>query len=215
MINWVAELTAKAVGIDHTYVVTDHEDIARAASSENFKFVMTSKDALTGTDRIAEAAQHIDADIYINVQGDEPLLDPASIVKVVEEAKKFPDCIINGYAPLTHNELAEDLSIPIVVLRSDECLLYMSRAALPARKDLAQPAPSYYKQVCIYAFKKNHLDAFANAATKAPAESYEDIEILRFLDIGYKVKMVRLPGNTIAVDHPSDIELVECQMNAK
>jgi 3-deoxy-manno-octulosonate cytidylyltransferase (CMP-KDO synthetase) len=90
MILWVAELTAKAVGIDNTYIATDADKIASVVEAAGFKVVMTSPDALTGTDRIAEAATQIDADVFINVQGDEPMLDPASITKVIEAAKQHP-----------------------------------------------------------------------------------------------------------------------------
>lgn len=214
MILWVAELTAKAVGLENTYVATDHEAIRTVVEGAGFKAVMTSPDAMTGTDRIAEAASQIKADYYINVQGDEPMLDPSSILKVAEYASKHPGSIVNGYAPISASEDPDDVNLPKCVIASDRRLLYMSRAALPASKDEAKRPSVFFKQVCIYAFTKAHLDAFASASEKAPCERYEDIEILRFLDMGHEVQMVELPGDTLAVDRPEDIFTVEKTLKA-
>ena len=90
MILWVAELSAKAVGDKNVFVATDDERITEVVTSAGYQVVMTTSDALTGTDRLAEVAQKIKADIYINVQGDEPLVDPQDIVKVIEEKKQYP-----------------------------------------------------------------------------------------------------------------------------
>ena len=212
MILWVAELTAKAVGEDNTYVATDCDEIAAAVKEGGYQVAMTSSEALTGTDRIAEAARQIDADVYINVQGDEPMLDPASILKVIDFAKLHPGDIINGYAALDDSEDPSNVNIPKCVISSDGRLLYMSRAAVPSFKDKAKRPSVYHKQVCIYAFTREQLDAFAAADSKAPCESSEDIEILRFLDMGYGVRMLELPGDTLAVDVPEDIERVEKAM---
>jgi len=215
MILWVAELTAKAVGIENTYVATDHEAIASVVQDSGFRTVMTSPNALTGTDRIAEAAELIEADFFINVQGDEPMLDPASIRTVIQHAKSHADEVINGFAPIGDSEDPNNVNLPKCVIASDMRLLYMSRAAVPAFKDPSKMPTAYYKQVCIYSFTKAHLSAYARAGVKAPCEKSEDIEILRFLDLGFKVRMVELPGDTLAVDVPADIELVEFAMQKR
>lgn len=88
MILWVAELSAKAVGVDSVYVATDDERIAEVVKAAGFNSLITSAEALTGTDRLAEAARQIDADIFINVQGDEPTLDPTDICKVRDKKSK-------------------------------------------------------------------------------------------------------------------------------
>ncbi|MDB4360776.1 3-deoxy-manno-octulosonate cytidylyltransferase [Akkermansiaceae bacterium] len=212
MILWVAELTAKAVGLENTYVATDAEKIAKVVRTAGFQVVMTSPDALTGTDRIAEAAMQIDADVFINVQGDEPMLDPASITSVIEAAKLHPETVINGYAPIPQSEDPTNVNLPKCAIASDGRLLYMSRAAVPAYKDYHKRQAVYYKQVCIYAFTRKQLEAYVSVCEKAPCEQSEDIEILRFLDLGYEVRMIELPGDTLAVDAPSDVELVESAM---
>ena len=214
MILWVAELTAKAVGVENTYVATDCEEIAATVQGSGHRVVMTSPNALTGTDRIAEAARQIDADIFINVQGDEPMLDPASIVKVIDYAKLHPGEIINGFAVMEESEGPANVNIPKCVIASDGRLLYMSRAAVPSFKDETKRPEFYHKQICIYAFTREQLEAFAAADCKAPAEKAEDIEILRFLDMDYKVRMIELPGDTLAVDMPEDVQRVEDAMRA-
>src|SRR5690554_6238247 len=83
MIIWVAELSAKAVGSENVYIATDDDRISSVVSNAGYQFIMTSSASLTGTDRLAEAAQHIDADIYINVQGDEPLVSPKDILQAI------------------------------------------------------------------------------------------------------------------------------------
>lgn len=215
MILWVAELTAEAVGSENTYVATDHEAIREVVLNAGFQAVMTSPDAMTGTDRIAEAAEQIEADYYINVQGDEPMLAPESITKVIDYAREYPGSIINGYAKIDLDEDPNDVNIPKCVLGSDGRLLYMSRVALPASKDVSKQPLVIYKQVCIYALNGKHLKAFSSATEKAPCEKYEDIEILRFLDMGYDVRMVELPGDTLAVDKPDDIFRLEAKMRVR
>lgn len=212
MILWVAELTAEAVGVENTYVATDHESIARVVRNAGFQTVMTSPEALTGTDRIAEAIRDIDADVFINVQGDEPMLDPRSIREVIDAVQKHPHAVINGYAPIAGHEDPANVNLPKCAIASDGRLLYMSRAAVPAYKDGSKEQEIYYKQVCIYAFTREQLVAYAASGQKAPCEASEDIEILRFLDMGYTVQMIELPGDTLAVDVPEDVDTVEAAM---
>jgi len=209
MILWVCELTSKAVGRDNTYVATDSERIATVVRDAGFQAVMTQPEAFTGTDRIAEAIQTIDADLFINVQGDEPMLDPASITKVIDEALAHSGSIVNGYAPISEKEDPTSVNIPKCVIASDGRLLYMSRLAVPGFKSKYKAPCVYYKQVCIYAFTREHLEQYSSATKKAPCEASEDIEILRFLDMGYEVRMIELAGDTLAVDVPGDIFAVE------
>ena len=97
MIQWVAELAAKAVGKANVFVATDNKLIANVVEEFGFNAIMTSDSALTGTDRIAEVVNTIDYDIYINLQGDEPLVDPNDIIKAIELKQLNPNSIINAY----------------------------------------------------------------------------------------------------------------------
>ena len=97
MIIWVAELSAKAVGKSNVYIATDDKRIKAEVNKYNFKVVMTSSKALTGTDRVAEASYKIKADIYVNVQGDEPLVNPNDILKIINTKIKNINSVINGF----------------------------------------------------------------------------------------------------------------------
>ncbi|XGA79213.1 3-deoxy-manno-octulosonate cytidylyltransferase [Halomonas sp. CH40] len=209
MVLWVAELSARAVGAENIYVATEDPRIADVVEAAGFQAVMTSDDALTGTDRLAQAAEKIEADIYINVQGDEPLADPTDILKVRDAKRAHMDAIINGFSWVGDNEDPHSVNIPKVITNECNELVYMSRVALPGFKD-AKYAPSRYKkQVCIYAFTREELSAFRGFGRKSALEHNEDIEILRFLELGKTVRMVETQPGSLAVDVPEDVAKVE------
>ena len=209
MILWVAELCAKALSKEFVYIATDDLKIKEVVEEAGFNVVMTSEKALTGTDRIADAANQIDADIYINVQGDEPLVDPNDILSIVDAKKKYPNQIIVCYCKINDNEDPKSLNIPKVVFTENNQMIYMSRQLIPGAKSKDFKPPSYFKQVCIYAFNKKELVDFVKFGRKGTIEQYEDIEILRFLDIGSKIRVVETNGSSLAVDIPSDVQKVE------
>lgn len=212
MIIWVAELSAKAVGSENVYVATDDERIAEVVEKAGYQIVMTGSDALTGTDRLAEAAGSIKADIFINVQGDEPLVDPEDILKVRDAKSKNMGCVINGFCWLSENEDPENVNIPKVITTESGMLVYMSRKALPGFKDEKNAPLKYKKQVCIYGFSASELDAFRKFGRKSVLEASEDIEILRFFELDKKILMVETKGGSFAVDVPDDVHVVESEL---
>ena len=215
MVVRVARLTAEAVGREHTYVVTDDERIRSVVEEHGFQALMTSSEALTGTDRLAEAAEQVDADIYVNVQGDEPLLDPASIRQVIEAKRQTPGHVVNAMTRIGPDEDPHSVNIPKVVANESGRMLYMSRRALPGFKDERNAPEAYWKQVCIYAFTRDELRAFAGFGRKSVVERSEDIEILRFLELGIGVQMIEVSGGSLAVDVPEDVEIVERAMRER
>ncbi|MCP1651921.1 3-deoxy-manno-octulosonate cytidylyltransferase [Pseudomonas nitroreducens] len=215
MILWVAELSAKAVGRDSVYVATDDERIARVVEAAGFSAVMTSSAALTGTDRLAEAARQIDADLYINVQGDEPIIDPLDICKVRDLKLRNIESIINAYCWITGEENPASVNIPKVISNEQDRLVYMSRMALPGYKEAKNAPARYKKQVCIYAFTRQELDAFQAFGRKSALEACEDIEILRFLEMDKTILMVESSGGSLAVDVPEDVAPVEAALRKR
>ena len=209
MILWVAELCAEALPAQCVYIATEDFQIKEVVENAGFNVVMTSGKALTGTDRIAEAATKIEADIYINVQGDEPLLNPADILTIIETKKMYPNEIINGYSKIGDNEDPKSVNIPKVVFNESQQMVYMSRHLLPGSKTKEFVPLNYYKQVCIYAFSKKELNDYAEFGRKGTLELYEDIEILRFLDIGLNIRVVETKSASLAVDVPEDVIRVE------
>ena len=212
MILWVAELSSKAVGKENVYIATDDKRISELVSMSGYNFVMTSDTALTGTDRLAEVATKIQADIYINVQGDEPLVDPDDIIKVIEEKKKHPNDVINGYAPLGYDENPNSVNIPKVIFTEDKIMVYMSRNALPGFKEEKDSPEGFFKQVCIYAFNQEELIQYGEFGRKSTLEQSEDIEIIRFLEWGKTIRMIETKPGSLAVDVPEDVESVEAAL---
>jgi 3-deoxy-manno-octulosonate cytidylyltransferase (CMP-KDO synthetase) len=214
LIIWVCEIVEKALGNDNTIVATDDDRIAAVVKKHGFNFIMTSSEHLTGTDRLAEVSRKIEADIYINIQGDEPLINPNDILNIAELKKQFPSNIINAMAYISEDEDPDSVNIPKVIVNPNSDLVYMSRLPVPGNKQNNREF-KYLKQVCIYAFNKAELDLFYNHPSKTPLEKQEDIEILRFLELGRKIKMVHLESSSLAVDVPEDIKKVEDALRIK
>lgn len=214
MILWVAELSAKALGEQNVYVATEDERIAMVVEGAGFNAVMTGDDALTGTDRLAEAAQKVQADIYINVQGDEPMAHSEDILKVRDAKLQHMDDIVNGFSWISPEEDPHSVNIPKVITNENDQLIYMSRVLIPGHKDPAKSPERYKKQVCIYAFTADELLAFRNFGRKSELERSEDIEILRFLELGKTIRLVETRPGSLAVDIPEDVARVEAAMTA-
>ena len=209
MVLWVCEASAKAVGMDNVFVATDDRRIMDVVHMAGFKFIQTSNNAITGTDRVAEAALGLDYDIYVNVQGDEPLVDPNDILEAITQKKRYPNYIINGFTDISSNEDPSSLNIPKVIINESGMLVYISRALIPGYKKFVDKPKCYKKQVCIYAFCLEELKDFHIFGRKSELENMEDIEILRFLEIDYSIKMFRCNSHSLAVDVTSDIHPVE------
>ena len=209
MIQWVAELSTRVVGKENVYIATEDNQIKKAVEKMGYNVVMTSKNCLTGTDRLAEVAKKIEADIYINVQGDEPLVDPIDIQKVIDLKKQYPNDVINGYTKMEKDEDPQSLSKPKIIFTEDKRMVYISRQPLPGFKDPKYTSKVYYKQVCIYAFNREELIKFGNFGRKSKLEESEDIEIIRFLEWGKIIRLVETQPESLAVDTPNDVEKVE------
>ena len=212
LILWVVEVCVKALPVENVYVATEDLRIKQVVEDAGFNVIMTSDKPLTGTDRVAEAIQKIEADLYVNVQGYEPMLNPDDILKIIEEKKKFPECVVKGYCEISSNEDPSSLNIPKVIFTENHKMVYMSRQMIPGYKSEKKIPDRYFKAVCIYGFNGKNLDDFGR---KSMLEAYEDIEVLRFLDVGTEVRMVEVEGGSLAVDEPGDIERVEVELKKR
>ena len=204
----VADICVKTVGKENVYIATDSQKIKKKVEDENYNIIMTSSRCLTGTDRVAEASKKLNAKIVINVQGDEPLVNPKDIKKVIEAKKQFPNHVVCGYDKIHPLQDPKSLNLPKVVVNSNKELIYISRSLIPGSKKTIENK-KYYKQVCIYAFNKRELKKFYSLKRKSEIEEMEDIEILRFFDLGIKIKMIKLNSNSLAVDEIKDVKKVE------
>lgn len=208
MVLRVADICSNVVDRKNVYIATDNSKIANVAKNANYNFLMTSTKCLTGTDRVAEASKKIRSKIYINVQGDEPTINPKDIKKIIQAKIKYPNHVICGYAKINNFENPLNRNIPKVVVNQKEELIYISRASIPSSKNKIKKL-DYFKQVCIYAFNKMELNKFYGFKKKSQIEEREDIEILRFFDLDIKIKMIKLHSNSVAVDEVKDLKNVE------
>jgi len=216
MLLWVADLCAQALGATRVIVATDDARIRDVVVAAGFRVEMTSDRALTGTDRLAEVAGRLDTRVILNVQGDEPLLDPDDLLRIAAAKVREPQAIVNGYHPLGADEDPANPNLPKVVIDRDERLLYMTRSVVPGTKTGGASADAtYLKQVCIYGYSPEDLEQFAAQPQKTPLEAVEDIEILRFLELGRTVRMVRTSTASLAVDAPEDVAAVEAALLAR
>ena len=197
---------AIAADIGDVYVACSEKEVEQLIFEVGGQAIMTSNNCLTGTDRLAEVNEKIKFDVIINVQGDEPLVEPKDIL-LIKEAFYKNRKIINGMSQIKNEEEFFSINIPKVVTTINDDLLYMTRSPVPINKDSS--FTKSYKQVCIYAFGKEHLKFFSSHKNKTPLESEEDIEILRFLENGFPIKMIEIFSETYAVDIPEDLKKVE------
>jgi 3-deoxy-D-manno-octulosonate cytidylyltransferase len=198
--------------LDELVVATDSQEIEGYCIQEGIPVVMTSNNHLTGTDRLAEVAQTKNYDLYINIQGDEPIIDVQSIGEIVSDYKKHSNTyeVYALYKKVDDpSEIDRDTTIKVVVSEKNE-LIYMSRYPIPFNK--SNNHATYNKQVCVYGFTKKSLSVFSKR-NKTHNEKFEDIELLRFIDLGYQVKMIETMVDSIAVDVPEDIKRVEDFLN--
>ncbi len=209
MILRVCERVCEAVGLSNVEVLTDDERIYSVVESAGFQVSMTPENCLTGTDRIAEAVKNSDIDIAINVQGDEPLIPIEDVKRVFDMANENE--ILNCYTDITNASDLNRSTLPKVVFNEESHLLYMSRAPIPNNKELTGEIG--YKQVCIYSFPRKALALYGLGTVKTPLEAIEDIEILRLLEKGWKIKMIKAQS-TVAVDVRADLDKVESILNA-
>ncbi len=193
----------KAVTKDKIYIATDNDLIKQVCVKEGAQVVMTSSNCLTGTDRVAEVSKKIHAETYINVQGDEPIFNPEDLKLLINEIKSYPDDIITGYCEIDDDQTHKDLNVPKVVIRPDGRLLYASRAPIPSNK--LNKFQKGWRQVCAYAFPKEVLKIFSSVNKKTQLEEIEDIEYLRFLELGLEIRTLKMSKMSLAVDTSEDV----------
>jgi 3-deoxy-manno-octulosonate cytidylyltransferase (CMP-KDO synthetase) len=215
MIKRTYDQAAKSTAVTSLVVATEDKRIFDYCISEKMNVVMTSDNCLTGTDRLAEVVQkqkYNGYDLYINVQGDEPVIDPLVIDQIINEYKQYGDKYIayNLYKVINdQNEINSDTIVKVIINENDE-LMYMSRLPVPYSKS---GLPSIYKmQVPVYGYTSKALDVFSQYS-KTINEKFEDVELLRFVDMGYKLKMAATKATSIAVDIPTDVLKVEAFLN--
>jgi 3-deoxy-manno-octulosonate cytidylyltransferase (CMP-KDO synthetase) len=213
MIQRVCERTARASRVTRVIVATDDERIATAVRSFGGEAVMTPSDLQSGSDRIALVARGIpEAEIIVNVQGDEPLIEPAMIDEAI--APLEADRTIQVGTLVSRITDPADLAtpaIPKVVLDREGFALYFSRAAIPFLRDLPTgrwlEAGVFYRHIGLYVYRRDFLLRFASLP-QTPLERGEKLEQLRILEHGVRIKATVTAHGSMSVDTPADLERV-------
>ena len=197
-------------------VATEDDRIKKAVESFGGEAIITRADHRTGTDRVAEVAVHIPAEIYVNVQGDEPLVDPAAVEAVVAAMNEDSAVqIATPCTPITHANDIMDPNVVKVVRDFDGNGLYFSRAPIPWVRDTgAKVAASHWKHLGIYGYRR---DALLEFPTLPPGEleRVEQLEQLRWLENGFHISVVETDYDAVSVDVPADVERVEKLLRAR
>lgn len=210
---WAQARQAKLV--DKLIVAADDNRIYDVCSRYDIEAVLTSQTHRTGTDRVAEVAERIDGDLFVNIQGDEPLIDPAGIDSVVSEINKNHDAgvaITNGFSVIRNTNDVLNRNVVKVITSVDNHALAYSRSPIPYPKDCDAV---YKRQIGLYAMRREIILKFPSLK-RGYLELSEGIEMFRFLENGYRVKMVEVSGdNSIPVDVPDDIARVESYIRSR
>ena len=204
MIWWVYRQVKQSKKIDAVYAATDHEEIEEACRSLGIPCVMTSPRHRTSTERLYEAAQKIPADVYLCVNGDEPLMEPSVVEQVIpKEGEPFfaANLMTKIHSPA---EAVDESNIKVVTDTAGNALFF-SRSPIPHPK--ASLAFDYYKHLGVLAYSLEALRFFAQTK-KGPVESIEDVNELRFLEHGKPLKMIPVEARTLSVDTQKDLDYV-------
>jgi 3-deoxy-manno-octulosonate cytidylyltransferase (CMP-KDO synthetase) len=222
MIAWVVQAAHRARRVDELLVATDDERIAAAARDAGAAVRMTRDDHATGTDRVAEAVAGSVADVILNLQGDEPMLQPEAVDRL---ASAFDDPEVRmatlGVRGVSERDRNDPMRAKIVVDDRGDAL-YFSRAPIPYRNVGAGAAPlgpdgrerEGWKHVGTYGFRRAALERFV-AEPRRGLEALEDLEQLRALALGWKIRVVEVAETPVCVEVPEDVAKVESLMSKR
>ncbi|MFO7980361.1 MAG: 3-deoxy-manno-octulosonate cytidylyltransferase [Candidatus Aminicenantes bacterium] len=207
LIEHVYKRAQKAQSLDQVIIATDDERIFQECRSLGAEVRMTSPNHKTGTDRVSEVAEDLDFPIIISVQGDEPLVNPEMIDSLVKILQKEKVPMVTLRQKNKNLKCLDDENIVKIVIDSEENALYFSRSPIPF-----SPSGFFWHHIGIYGFQKEFLIKYKNLPVSF-LEKSENLEQLRILENGYKIKTVETKYPTLSVNLPEDITKVEKIMN--
>jgi 3-deoxy-manno-octulosonate cytidylyltransferase (CMP-KDO synthetase) len=209
LVLWVIEAVKRAKRLDRVLVATDDERI-RDAIGDACEVVMTASDLPSGTDRVAVAAKANPDDIVINIQGDEPLMDPALIDALADRMLRTGEEMATAACPIRTMDHLMAKTVVKVILRADDSAIYFSRLPIPCNRDGEADLASglYWRHLGIYAYRGDFL---AKLIKTPPCvlETTESLEQLRALWLGGRIGVIRCQDEGVGVDTPADVDVVE------
>jgi 3-deoxy-manno-octulosonate cytidylyltransferase (CMP-KDO synthetase) len=206
MVEWVWRAAAASRLMDPVVVATDSTEVAAECGARHIPVVMTSPDCPSGSDRVREVARQIDADIYVNIQGDEPTLTPLFFKPLLQLFDRREVEVSTLAVRCPAEEFANPNAVKVVTAL-DGRALYFSRATIPYDRDRTG-FTGYRKHLGIYAYRKAALEKFSELAP-SPLEQLERLEQLRLLENGIAVYVAEAPADTIGVDTEEDLQRAE------
>ncbi len=213
MVQWVVERARSATLVSRVLVATDDERILETVRGFGGDVVMTPREIPSGTDRVAFVVKDLDADIVINVQGDEPFIEPEEVDQVAKILLENREAVVGTLVKkITRVEELESAHTAKVVVDESGYALYFSRSPIPYFRDGRDFADwiqhrVYYKHVGIYSYRKDFLLRYAQWKP-TPLEKAEKLEQLRVLEKGYRIKVAETDYEPVCVDTPEDLEKV-------
>jgi 3-deoxy-manno-octulosonate cytidylyltransferase (CMP-KDO synthetase) len=216
MIQRVYERAKSARRVDRVIVATDDDRIVKAVTSFGGEARMTRPDHRTGTERVAEVAAHVEGEVFVNVQGDEPLLDPAAVDTAVSALLEEPQAAVATVAtPIKVPGDIMDPNVVKVVLDFDDNALYFSRAPIPWVRDTGSAIQvRHLKHLGLYVFQREALLEYPTLP-QGELERIEQLEQLRWLENGSKIRVAEVEHDAISVDVPEDVPRVEKLLQVK
>lgn len=219
LVRWVVEACLKAETLDEVLVATDDERIAAAVEGTGARAVMTASDLPSGTDRVAVAAGAADGDIVVNIQGDEPLIDPKlvdAVARALRDDREERFQMATAASPIRSAEELRATTVVKVVVAADGGALYFSRWPIPFRRDGEPDLASglWKRHVGIYGYRGAFLKRLV-ATPPCPLEKAESLEQLRALWLGGRIAVVEAAETGIGVDRPEDVATVEAVIRAR
>jgi len=212
LVAWVYEAARRAADLGHVLVATDAEEVASVCRRLDIPAVMTSPDHPSGTDRVWEVAQSHPADVYVNVQGDEPFITPAHIAQLVEPFRTTPDTLVSTLCIRATPDEIDARQVNKVVFGAGGRALYFSKYGIPFDRD--GRGALRYKHIGLYAYRKPALDAF-HRLPPSTLEQTEGLEQLRFLENGIGITVRETTEPTIGVDTEEDLRAAEARLTAR
>lgn len=220
MIQWVYERAIGSRRLDQVIVATDDHRIYNTVRAFGGQVEMTSPKAANGTERVAEVARKLNSELIVNLQGDEPTIDPAMIDQLVDLLLATPSAVVGTL--VRKIEQSADLmnpNIPKVVVDNDFHALYFSRSPIPfCRDEMAKEKwltqADYYQHIGMYIYRRNFLLQLVTMPL-SKLEQIEKLEQLRVLENGYKIKVAVTQGRSLGVDVPEDIQKVEAYLSGR
>lgn len=215
MVEHVYRRARAASCVHDVLVATDDARIREAVSAFGGEARMTSASHQSGTDRLAEVAHDLTCDVVVNLQADEPLIDPQAIDLAVDALNEPSDAVMSTIrCPLTSAAGLNDPNVVKVVVDADGYALYFSRSAIPYDRDGAQTIPAgAYQHVGLYAYRREFLLQLAGLEP-TPLERTEQLEQLRALEHGYRIRTAEIPDEPVGVDTQEDLDRVRRLVSA-